>query len=176
MKKFIPKPTKGLPPLMCDDPETLIIGTFPGISSLESGEYYHDNTNRIWEVLCKIYNDYPVPTTYEDKKALLARHKIVLWDYYEWVIRNAEDSSDKSICSGQPNDIIDFLKKHPTIKKIVINGYGKYDSWGKKLIKAIANDPVLKSRNIQVFRLPETSGLNTRYNVEQLAKEWEAIK
>ena len=116
-----------------------------------------------------------VPTTYKDKKALLARHRIVLWDYYKWVIRDAEDSSDKSICSGQPNDIIDSLKKHPTIKKIVINGYGKYDSWGKKLIKAIANDPVLKSRNIQVFRLPETSGLNTRYNVEKLAKEWKII-
>ncbi len=173
MEKFIIKQTTGLPPLECDNPEILILGSFPGISSLKSREYYQDDSNRIWKVLCEIYNDYPVPTNYEDKKALLARHRIVLWDYYEWVIRNAEDSSDNSICSGQPNDIIDILKKHPTIKKIAINGYGKYDSWGKKLIKAIANDPVLKSRNIQVFRLPETSGLNTRYNVEKLAKEWE---
>lgn len=176
MKKFIPKPTQGLPPLMYGDPKILILGSFPGISSLKSREYYHDNTNRIWEVLCEIYNDYPVPKTYKDKMALLARHKIVLWDYYEWVIRNAEDSSDKSICSGQPNDIIDFLKKYPTIKKIAINGYGKYDSWGEKLIKAIAEDPDLKSRNIQGFRLPETSGMNASYDVKKLAKEWEAIK
>jgi TDG/mug DNA glycosylase family protein len=179
MKKFIPKPTTGLLPLKCDNPEILILGSFPGIGSLESREYYHEDNNKnlIWEVICEIYNDYPVPQIdeYDKKKALLARHRIVLWDYYEWVIRNAEDSSDKSICIGQHNDIIDFLKKYPTINKIAINGYGKYDSWGKKLIKAIANDPVLKSRNIQVFRLPETSGLNTRYNVEQLAKEWEAI-
>lgn len=165
--------TQGLPPLECDDPEILIIGTFPGISSLESGEYYHDNTNRIWEVLCKIYNDYPVPTNYEDKQALLARHRIVLWDYYKTASRKNSNSSDKSLVGLEPNDIIDFLKKYPTIRKIAINGYGKYDSWGKKLIKAIADDPVLKSRNIQVFRLPETSGLNTRYNVEKLAKEWE---
>lgn len=175
MKKFIPKPTKGLPPLECDAPEILIIGTFPGISSLESGEYYHDNTNRIWEVLCEIYKE-PVPKTYDEKKKLLARHRIVLWDYYKTASRKNSNSSDKSLVGLEPNDIIDFLKKHPTINKIAINGYGKYNSWGKKLIKAIAYDPVLKSRNIQVFRLPETSGLNTRYNVQKLAKEWEAIK
>mgnify|MGYP003480613428 FL=1 len=163
---------QGLPPLMCDNPEILIIGTFPGISSLESEEYYHDNTNRIWEVLCEIYKE-PVPKTYDEKKKLLARHRIVLWDYYKTASRKNSNSSDKSLVGLEPNDIIDFLKKHQTIKKIAINGYGKYNSWGKKLIKAIANDPVLKSRNIQVFRLPETSGLNTRYNVEKLAKEWE---
>ena len=140
---------------------------------MKSREYYQDGSNRIWDVICEIYNDHPDLTDYEDKKALLARHRIVLWDYYKWVIRNAEDSSDKSICIGQPNDIIDFLKKYPTINKIAINGYGKYDSWGKKLIKAIANDPVLKSRNIQVFRLPETSGMNASYDVNKLAKEWE---
>ena len=165
--------TKGLPPLKCDNPDILILGSFPGISSLKSREYYQDGSNRIWDVICEIYNDHPDLTDYEDKKALLARHRIVLWDYYKWVIRNAEDSSDKSICIGQPNDIIDFLKKYPTINKIAINGYGKYDSWGKKLIKAIANDPVLKSRNIQVFRLPETSGMNASYDVNKLAKEWE---
>lgn len=114
-----------------------------------------------------------VPTTYKDKKALLARHRIVLWDYYKTASRKNSNSSDKSLVGLEPNDIIVFLKEHPTIKKIAINGYGKYNSWGKKLIKAIADDPVLKSRNIQVFRLPETSGLNTRYNVEKLAKEWE---
>ena len=166
---------QGLLPLKCDNSEILIIGTFPGIESLDNVEYYCDNTNRIWEVLCEIYNDYPEPKNYDEKKKLLARHRIVLWDYYKTASRKNSNSSDKSLVGIEHNDIIDYLKKHPTIKKVVINGKGKiYKAIEKEIKRDIENDSKLKNRGIEVFRLPSTSGLNTRY-AKTLSRHWSAL-
>lgn len=183
MEEKTHKTQEGLKPLECDNtkilPEILILGSFPGIGSLESGEYYHEdnNKNRIWEVICEIYNDYPVPQIdeYDKKKALLARHRIVLWDYYKTAARKNPDSSDKSLVGIEHNDIIDYLKKHTTIKKVVINGKGKiYKAIEKEIKRDIENDSKLKNRGIEVFRLPSTNGLNTRY-AKTLSRHWSAL-
>ena len=73
-----------------------------------------------------------MPSDYQQKKALLAKCHIALWDYYESAIR-PDSSNDKDIRGGKPNDIVSFLLQHPTIKTIAINGFGKYRDFGKRL-------------------------------------------
>ena len=148
--------TYGFPPLLCDEPRILILGTLPGGESLEHRQYYYSNSNRIWKVLCYLRGE-PMPIDYDRKQALLAKYHIVLWDYYESAIR-LDSSNDKDIRDGHPNDIPAFLAAHPTIKTIGINGFGKYKEFGRKIARELAQKPALA--DVRVLRLPETSGSN----------------
>ena len=71
--------TYGFPPLLCEEPRNLILGTLPGGESLEHRQYYYSSSNRIWKVLCHLTGE-PMPVDYTQKKALLAKYHIVLWD------------------------------------------------------------------------------------------------
>ena len=115
-----------------------------------------------------------MPIDYTQKKALLAKNHIVLWDYYESAIRPGSD--DKDIRDARPNNIIGFLTEHPTIKVIAINGFGKYRIFGEKIKRDLAKFPELS--DVRVLRLPETSGGNANYGwgvLENLAREWKLI-
>lgn len=167
--------TKGFEPLLCADPRILILGTLPGGESLTHKQYYYSNSNRIWKVLCHITGE-PMPIDYTQKQALLAKHHIVLWDYYESAIR-PNSSNDSAIRDGQPNDIPAFLAEHPTIKTIAVNGVRKYDKvFGRKIKKELKGIPALA--DVRVLRLHETSGSNAGHgwgDLEKLAREWEQI-
>lgn len=141
---------------------------------MEHRQYYYSNSNRIWKVLCRITGE-PLPIGYSQKKALLAKYHIILWDYYESAIR-PDSSNDKDIRDGRPNDILAFLAAHPTIKTIGINGFGKYKDFGNKIARDLAHNP--NFADARVLRLPETSGSNKNYGwglVENLAREWAHI-
>ena len=165
--------TYGFPPLLCEEPRIIILGTLPGGESLEHKQYYYSNSNRIWKVLCYLTGE-PMPADYSQKKALLAKYHIVLWDYYESAIRPGSD--DKDIRDARPNNIAGFLAEHPTIKVIGINGFGKYLKFGERIKRSLADVPGMA--NVRILRLPETSGGNANYGwgvLDNLAKVWKQI-
>jgi hypoxanthine-DNA glycosylase len=148
---------EGLPAKVFADPEILILGTFPGESSLKAREYYIDNRNRIWSVLAEIYGE-PKPENQEQKNSLLKRHHIALWDLFESVDRKT--NLDKDIKDGVTNNIAGFLKEHPTIKAILIAGQKAYKEFEKRKAK---NDKNLQI-NVPYRYVPSTSGANTRFD------------
>lgn len=162
----------GLPPLVCKNPKILILGSLPGQESLNHKEYYYSNSNRIWKVISGITNEM-VPETYDQKKELLAKYHIALWDYYESAIRDGSD--DKNIRDERPNDIVSFIREHSSITMIAINGFGKYKKFGRT-IEQLLQEAQLKG--IRVLRLPETSGANTNYGwgvLNNLISEWKHL-
>lgn len=162
----------GFPPLMCKDPKVLILGSLPGHESLDHKEYYYSNSNRIWKVICGITGEI-LPESYDQKKAFLAKYRIVLWDYYESAVRDGSD--DKNIRDERPNDIVSFIRENPSITTIAINGFGKYKKFGRTLKRLLQEAQLI---GIRVLRLPETSGANTNYGwgvLSNLISEWKCI-
>lgn len=160
----------GLPPLMCERPEILILGTIPGKSSIDAGEYYHDNSNRMWRLLARLCNE-DLPKDYDGRKAMIARHHIAIWDFYKKVTRI--DSTDKGIVFGDTNDLAPLLVNNPSLNTIAINGYGKYKEFGEFFQEILGE--CFPCRKIRVLRLPETSGLNAAWNLDRLYDEWKKI-
>ena len=160
-------------PLLCEDPKVLILGTLPGVESLEHREYYYSNSNRIWKVLCQLTGE-QMPLNYGQKKVLLSVYHLALWDYYASAVRLG--SKDSAIRDARPNDIRAFLAEHPTIDTIAINGFGKYERFGKRLKKELA--VAFPDRAIRVLPLPDTSGENCNYgwgDLDALAGAWSVI-
>ena len=109
----------GLAPLLCPDPIVLVLGSLPGDESIRRQEYYGNPRNMFWRVLAAVFED-AVPETYPEKKAFLTRHHVALWDVYASAERRG--SLDANIHDITPNDISGFLKEHPSIKAIALNG------------------------------------------------------
>ena len=143
--------------------EILILGTAPGPKSREDGFYYSDPRNRFWKVLAGVYGE-PVPTTIKEKKDLLRRHHIALWDVCNSCeIKGAADSTIRKVV---PNNCLKCLIELLGIKKVFLNG----DTAKKLYDKHIGNLP-----GVTVTALPSTSGANTGYSLDDLIKAWKAI-
>lgn len=58
----------------------LILGSMPGVKSLEQAQYYAHPQNAFWRIMAKLFGaPYPF-ASYDDKLNLLLSHHIALWD------------------------------------------------------------------------------------------------
>lgn len=107
-------------PIVGDNPQILILGTYPGKESLENQEYYKSNHNSFWYIIQQVFNNGEELSTYEEKCKVLKKNGIALWDVAESC--NRDGSLDKNIKDVKVNDIRSFLNEHPSITKIIFNG------------------------------------------------------
>lgn len=148
------------PPLYDADSRILILGSFPSVKSREAMFFYGHPQNRFWRVLAAVLGE-EAPQTAAEKKSLLLRHGVALWD----VIASCDiaGSSDASITNVAPNDLSRILDAAP-VRRIFCNGgtayrfYRRYDeaAWGK------------------AEALPSTSPANARSSVQALTERWRA--
>lgn len=66
-------------PVFDENSEILILGSFPSIKSREEGFFYGNNKNRFWKVLAIVFCE-SEPRSIDEKKALLFRNKIAVYD------------------------------------------------------------------------------------------------
>jgi len=59
--------------------QILILGTMPGVRSLQLQQYYGHAGNHFWKIMFSIL-ERPFSTDYSERIKLLSDHKIALWD------------------------------------------------------------------------------------------------
>ena len=140
----------------------LILGSFPSVKSREEGFYYGHPQNRFWRLLARL-TDEEIPETIEEKKTLLLKHQIAIWD----VVHSCDivGSSDSSIKNAVPNDFSFILKTAP-IRQIYTNGGTAYKLYHKYCEKVTGFEAV---------KLPSTSPANASYSLERLISQWNQI-
>ena len=85
---------KSFAPIVDEHSRILILGSMPGIKSLEQQEYYAHPQNRFWRLLALLLQE-DVSQDYSAKQALLHKHHIALWDTLGYCER--EGSLDLSL-------------------------------------------------------------------------------
>ena len=158
------KMKEGLPPLLCEEPKILILGTFPGETSLETGEYYSDSRNAFWDIIATLNNG---PIQAGDRKNVLMKFHIALWDIFKEVVQKG--SANKNIECGRYNDVFKFLSKYSTIKKVVYNG--KSDKWMKDF-KEKHHDEIRSAEERGVSFHPLSYTTNRWGKIDDIKKEW----
>ena len=147
------------PPLYAKDSKILILGSFPSVKSREQLFFYGHPQNRFWKVIANVFGD-EVPTTIQEKKALLRKNHIALWD----VIKSCdiEGSSDSSISGVVPNDLSEIFAG-ADIQKIIVNGKTAEKYFNKYTRDVIRKDAIC---------LPSTSPANAAWSLERLTESW----
>ena len=105
-------------PVVFQDTQILILGSFPSIQSFEKNFYYAHPRNQFWKILEKV-TTYPVNNR-DQKIWLLKACKFGLWDMIRTCSR--ENSLDSSLESEVVNDLESFLELHPSIIKLAFTG------------------------------------------------------
>ena len=104
-----------------------------------------------------------LPTTIEEKKEMLLKNNIAIWDVIKsCVIKGSSDSSIKNVVV---NDIAEVVK-NSKIDRIFANGDKSF-----KLYKKYCSDV-----GIEIEKLPSTSPANAAFSIEKLVDEWNVIK
>ena len=141
----------------------LILGSFPSPKSRESGYFYGHPQNRFWKIVAALYQE-DVPTTVEEKHALLIRNHIAAWD----VIRSCTitGASDSSISDVVVNDLRPILEA-ADIRQIFVNGKTAFKHYQKY------TQPIIQR---EAICLPSTSPANAAWSLEKLIDAWSIIK
>lgn len=149
-------------PVYDKNSKILILGTFPSVKSREMQFYYGHPQNRFWKLLARL-TSWPQPTTIPEKKEMLLKNNIAIWD----VIQSCEiaGSSDSSIKNVIANDLTQVLSDS-SITRIYANG---------KTAEKLYNKYVKPQTGIDVIPLPSTSPANAAYSLDRLAASWAKI-
>lgn len=151
------------PPLISEDSKVLILGSVPGIKSLEMQEYYAHPQNKFWRILFELFEE-EFTTDYCGKIKLLKKYKIGVWDVIDSCERKG--SLDTEIKNENHHNILKLLEDFPSIKVIFCNGQKSF----KTLNKILPND-----LEIPIVVLPSTSPAYT-IPYEKKLQEWSVIK
>ena len=160
------KKCKSFKPSIDEHSTVLILGSMPGVKSLEEQQYYAHPQNRFWKVMASICNEPKLyEFAYDLKLKTLLKNNIALWDTIKSCKR--EGSLDSDIQNETPNDIKGLLKNYPNIKTICLNGNKSYSAFKKYF------PDLLEKYNCH--KMPSTSPANARYSLDILIKEWSKV-
>mgnify|MGYP002678201373 FL=1 len=147
------------PPLYDEHSEILILGSLPSVKSREQMFFYGHPQNRFWKVLSAVLGE-TLPTTIEEKKQMLLRNHIALWDtIYSCDIIGSSDSSIRNVV---PTDLNRILTES-AVSRIYCNGKTSAKYFEKYQQKILGMEAQV---------LPSTSPANAAYSVEKLISMW----
>ena len=154
--------THAFSPVFREDSRVLLLGTMPSPKSRENGFYYSHPQNRFWPVMASLLDE-PLPRTPEEKRQLVLRHRIALWDVlHSCEIRGAEDAS---IRKPVPNPI-DRLLEQTQICAVFATG---------QKAATLSTRYCFPRTRLPVHTLPSTSPANCRISMEELLESYREI-
>lgn len=145
-------------PVYNEHSKILILGSFPSVKSREAAFFYGHPQNRFWPLLARLLKE-EKPETIEEKKAMILKHGIALYDAAEAC--DITGSSDVSMKNITPSDLSPILETGD-IMAIFCNGRKSYDIVTKKMKR-------------EAHLLPSTSPANASYSMERLEEQWKVI-
>lgn len=150
------------PPIIDKDSEILILGSIPGVKSLEKQQYYGHPQNKFWKIIFELFNE-KFTEDYSERINMLKKHHIALWDVIDSCERKG--SLDSEIKNEEANQIPELLEEYQNIKAVFSNGGKSY----KNLQKILGKD-----FRLPIHLLPSTSPLHT-ISFERKFEDWKKI-
>lgn len=153
---------KSFPPEINEFTKKMVIGTMPGVVSLEKQEYYAHNSNLFWKFVSEIFNEGKPFEDYQAKIDCLLKNGIGLWDSLQSCLR--EGSLDSNIKDEVPNNFKQLLQDNPNIVLLLFNGQKAYKFFKRH------HEEILE--NINYVVLPSTSPANASIPFHTKFEEW----
>lgn len=153
---------EGLPPIADSDARLLLLGSFPGVASLNAGQYYGHPRNQFWPLLSALWQLDLLALPYPQRVDELRRHGLALWDVYATCRR--EGSLDSAIREPQPNDLAALVARLPALRGIAHNGG-----------ESARSQRITRAFGLQVHRLPSSSPANAGWSFERKLAAWREV-
>lgn len=161
----------GFPLVAKSDAKVLILGTMPGQKSLEENQYYAHPRNSFWPIMFKLLKA-DNELTYDDRKTLLLKNNIALWDVLKSCYREGSLDSDIDQSSIEPNDFKRFFSRHKQVTAVFFNGAKAEQLFKKNSLTSLKQE----QQDLSFLKLPSTSPAHAALTFEQKLLQWKVIK
>lgn len=162
------KISQGFAPVARPDARILILGSMPGVASLEAAQYYAFPRNVFWKIMGDLFGAGP-QLDYPSRLLLLNENQIALWDVIQACVRPGSLDSAIRNEGMETNDFEGFFKKHPHISQVYFNGQMASGLFKKRVA------PCLASR-LEYHVLPSTSPANAGKSYAEKLEAWSVLK
>ncbi len=152
---------QGLPPVIARHCRLIILGSFPGVASLQAQQYYGHPRNQFWPLLGAIWGLDLVAMPYADRLAQLRCRGLGLWDGYASCRR--QGSLDSAIEDAEFNDLASLKRRAPALQLVAHNG--------GESARAMQQ---IRALGVPVQRLPSSSPANASQSFERKLAVWRA--
>jgi len=137
----------------------IVLGSFPGVASLQAGQYYAHPRNQFWPILSALWGVDLAALSYARRLAELRARGLGLWDVYARCER--QGSLDSAIRQAEFNDLAGLCRRAPLLHAIAHNG--------AESARAMQRTSAL---GVPVLRLPSTSPANASWSFERKLQAW----
>ena len=163
---------KGLAPLVSPTTRVLVLGSFPGVKSLQLKQYYAHPQNQFWPILQRLWPQagWSTDGDYARRCACALAQGLGIWDVYASCER--EGSLDSAIREAQLNDFPGLLRQCPLLTGIAHNG-GESFRHARAVEQSLAHAGL--AGRVQLHKLPSTSPANASWPFERKLSAWTAV-
>jgi hypoxanthine-DNA glycosylase len=161
---------KGFPPIADARARLLVLGSMPGIASLQAGQYYAHPRNAFWPVMESLLG-IPAPASYAARVRAVKQAGIAVWDVLASCERRSSLDSDIDRRSMVVNDFAGFFHTHSAIRAIAFNGGTAAQLFRRHVLPGLA----APLQELRMMQLPSTSPANARLTLADKRRAWSAL-
>lgn len=154
-------------PIVDRNATTLILGSMPGVASLEAQQYYAHPRNAFWPIMGSLFGAGP-DLPYDARTARLRSHGIAVWDVLKLCTR--QGSLDSAIVESSivTNDFDGLFAEYASIDRVFFNGAKAAESYRRYVGKPETLP------HMSFTRLPSTSPAHAALSGDAKIRAWSA--
>ena len=146
----------------------LVLGSMPGVASLQQAQYYAHPRNRFWPLMHALLG-VPAGADYPARLHALAQAGVGLWDVIGQCRRRGSLDADIVPASVAVNDFPGLFSAYPGIRRVFFNGAAAEKAFRQHVLPRLGGD--LRA----LSRLPSTSPAHAALAYPEKLAAWRAI-
>ncbi|MGB5224457.1 MAG: DNA-deoxyinosine glycosylase [Arenicellales bacterium] len=157
----------GFEPIIKKNCRVLVLGSMPGVASLQQQQYYAHPRNAFWpimEELLAIDNS----EEYAKRCSMLSSEKIALWDVLKSCKRTGSLDSRIETNSEQANDFDRLFTVYDSIRAVFFNGGTAERLYKKHILRS----EFMQKKDLLYYRLPSTSPAYASMTFDEKLGQW----
>lgn len=156
---------RGFEPIADPSARILILGSMPGLASLDAARYYAHPRNVFWTIVGDALR-FPADAPWPVRFSALKDHHVALWDVLAACHRPG--SLDSAITDAEANDFRTFFTEHPGIARVLFNGAAAATLFRRLVM------PTIDASAIDFVPLPSTSPAHAGMSLAEKSALWRA--
>ena len=156
-------------PILGKHPRVLILGSMPGIASLEAVQYYAHPRNIFWPIMADLFS-IDAETDYAQRIAQISKAPVILWDTLKRCERSGSLDASIKRDTVEANDIPGLLTEFPEIRAVACNGATSANYFRRLVMPQISAEI-----EIELLPMPSTSPANAGMTFAQKLAAWRRL-
>lgn len=165
----------GFAPIIASDTRVLVLGSMPGVASLNAQAYYAHPRNGLWPIVANYADSTGTAVSIATEPDFVSRYRqllslrIGLWDVLAQAIRPGSLDANIRKDSLVVNAFNQFFDDYPAIAHIALNGQAA-SQWFQRLVWPTLS--AHQQQRLSWYTLPSTSPAHASLSLAQKSAQW----